>query len=200
MTQGKPVTIGLRARTARAIAIVLGGTSESPVAIHRAELVLALRQDSGHVAAVPRSDGSTLGAGQVGRAADGWSVIEDLASQALAGLVRDVRSLGFAPRSVVVVGAPERNLESIGSPHIRAHAAEGVLYRHALEVAAGANDLRSRAVSEKGLLAIAEAELGLTAQVIRSRLVNLGEEFGRPWRADQKLAATAAWLALVELS
>ena len=60
-------------------------------------------------------------------------------------------------RAVGIVGAPERQLEKIGNEHIRAHAAEGVLFRHVLEVAAKANGLRHRAFAEKALAIDARA-------------------------------------------
>jgi hypothetical protein len=193
----KPALIGLRAKTARAIAIVLGGPARSPQAIHRAELILssphlpATYQPYHTVMELPWSDAQVA----VRKSA---ADIEVLASQALAELVREVKSRGFAVLGVAVVGAPERRLESIGNPHIRAHAAEGVLYRHVLEVAAKENSLKSRALTEKGLFGLAEAELGLSRRVFDSTLACLGEDFGRPWRADEKMAATAAWLALAD--
>jgi hypothetical protein len=124
--------------------------------------------------------------------------IEHLATEALAGLLRDVEAGGFSVLSVAIVGAPERRLEAIGNPHIRAHAAEGVLYRHALEVAASGHSLPSRVFPDQGLLALGESKLGLTGLEIPSCLARLGKLFGRPWRADEKMAVVAAWMALVE--
>src|SRR5262249_19314446 len=86
-------------------------------------------------------------------------------------------------RAVGIVGAPERRLEKIGNPHIRAHAAEGVLFRHVLEVAAEANALRHRAFAERTL-----------PSGFASKLKAMGAITGSPWRADEKMAATAALL------
>ena len=97
---------------------------------------------------------------------------------------------------VGIVGAADRNLEKIGSTHIRAHAAEGVLFREVLEVAAVANDLPNRLFNERDLDETAELELKLPIAKIKAQLAEMGRVAGSPWRADEKAAATAAWLAL----
>jgi hypothetical protein len=193
VTKLKPAAIGLKAKTGRAIAIVAAGTHESPVGIHRAELIMsapataATFQPFHAVMDLPWEEAKLA-------ALPAISAIEELASRSLAALIRDLGSLGYKVRSVGVVGAPERKLDAIGNPHIRAHAAEGVLFRRALEVAAGANGLRSRALIEKGLYALAAEELEISATTLAAHLTRLGKELGRPWRTDEKLAATAAWL------
>jgi hypothetical protein len=187
--------IGLRTKTGRAIAIVLGGPVAAPQGIYRAELKMASPQVPATYQ--PYHEVMELPWDQAEEAVrDAVVAIEAAASDALAGLVRDVRDKGFKVAGVAIVGAPARRLESIGNPHIRAHAAEGVVYRHALETAAAANDLEASAFVEKGLLESVQAALGLSENVVRSNLARVGEELGRPWRADEKLAAMAAWVVL----
>src|SRR2546422_727739 len=62
--------------------------------------------------------------------------IEPIAIKMLSGLLNDLASKGFDVPSVGVVGSPDRQLDRIGNPHIRAHAAEGILFRRVLEIAA----------------------------------------------------------------
>src|SRR5207247_7284 len=95
-----------------------------------------------------------------------------------------------------IVGAPERNLAAIGSPHIRAHAAEGVLFRRVLQAGAAANALYWSAFPERDFESFAAMSLGLAVAAARLRLAEFGQALGRPWRADEKAAAMAAWLAL----
>jgi hypothetical protein len=106
---------------------------------------------------------------------------------------------GLEITSVAIVGAPERKLESIGSPHIRAHAAEGVLFRRVWQVAAAALGVPSNAFSEKGFESFAAMRLQLPVDDVRARLAEFAKVIGRPWRADEKAAATAAWLAVANL-
>jgi hypothetical protein len=122
--------------------------------------------------------------------------IEAAATRGLKVLIDELRSRGIDVSCIGIVGAPERNLATIGSPHIRAHAAEGVLFRHVLQVGAEANDLPSAIHSERGIEASAAARLGVSLDDMRARLAEIGRVLGTPWRADEKAAAMAAWLGL----
>ena len=44
------------------------------------------------------------------------------------------------------------------------------------------------------------AALGVGLEGVAGRVADLGRGLGPPWREDQKLAAAAAWLALVSAS
>jgi hypothetical protein len=124
--------------------------------------------------------------------------IEAAATKGLKLLIEELRSRRIDVSCIGIVGAPERNLAVIGSPHIRAHAAEGVLFRHVLQVGAEANDLPSAIHSERGIEASAAASLGVSLDEMRARLAEIGRVLGSPWRADEKTAAMAAWMALPE--
>jgi hypothetical protein len=187
--------LGLRAKTARAIAVVISGTEELPHAVTRAEITLntpdipGLFQPYHQVMNLPW-DQAILAVRTSERA------IEAAATRSLKSFLLDMRAQGLEITCVAIVGAPERKLESIGSPHIRAHAAEGVLFRHVWQVAAEALRVPSQAFSEKGFEPLAATRLGLPLDALRTQLVMFGDKLGRPWRADEKAAATAAWLAL----
>ena len=101
-------------------------------------------------------------------------------------------------RKIGVVGSPDRDLSKIGGAHVRAHAAEGILFRSVLERAADALRISCRSVREKDLPSIAGKELRLSARQLKAGLADFGRELGSPWRTDQKSAAVAAWLSLPE--
>jgi len=112
----------------------------------------------------------------------------------LHALLRDLkpgRCIGIG-----VVGSPDRSLEKLGNPHIRAHAAEGILFRRVLEMAAEGHRIAWRGFTEEAVARIALAELGLSRARLTSRLKHLGTAAGAPWRSDEKAAATAALLML----
>jgi hypothetical protein len=192
---GTTSCIGLRAKTARAIAVVLAGTAASPRAVTRAEITLAspanpaLFQPYHELMDLPW-ERATVAVQTAERA------IETAATTGLKALIAEVRSRGIDVSCIGIVGAPERNLAAIGSPHIRAHAAEGVLFRHVLEVGAEANDLPSAIYSERGIEASAATSLGVSLDDMRARLAEIGRVLGSPWRADEKAAAMAAWIGL----
>ena len=191
----RQASIGLRAKTGRTIAVVLSGLPGSPQVLQRLELSLinprlpATYQPYHEVMELPWEEAQVA----VRKFSD---AIEQIASKALAQLIRNVQTEDYSVCGVGIVGAPERNLDKIGSPHIRAHAAEGVLFRHVLEVAAKENRLRSRVFAEHDFNQLAATELESTARELEGRLSELGHSVGRPWRADEKKATAAAWLAL----
>jgi hypothetical protein len=188
-------TIGLRAKTARAIAVILGGTADAPVAVRRTELIFATHltpatyQPYHEVMDLPWQRAQL-------RVQKAESELVATAAAALRQLVNEASAAGSPIRSVGIVGAPDRKLEAIGSPHIRAHAAEGVLFRRILERAAAENGLAWQAYPQPGLENLAVQELGMTSLDIKETLSQFGRAVGRPWRADEKAAAIGAWLAL----
>lgn len=193
--EARTATIGLRAKTGRAIAVVLTGPSTAPHVIKRLEFSVVdpaapeTFQFYHEVLDLPWEQART-GVQKMARK------IERVATKALRTLVRELESEGFHVRGVGVVGPGERNLERIGSTHIRAHAAEGVLFRQVLEVAAKTNGLPNRRFDERTIDQFAETELKISVARIKAHLAAMGREAGSPWRADEKAAATAAWLAL----
>jgi len=187
--------IGLRAKTARAIAVVLTGTVALPRALVRTEITLASPADPALFQ--PYHDVMDLPWERAIVAVQSAErAIEAAATTRLKLLIDELRSRGIEISCVAIVGAPERNLAAIGSPHIRAHAAEGVLFRHVLQVAAEANELPSVIHSERGIEASSAVSLGVPLDDMRTRLAEIGRVLGRPWRADEKAAAMAAWIGL----
>ena len=192
--EDKQASIGLRARTGRAIAVVLVGSPDAPAVWQRREIsVIDPRRPEScqpyhEVMELPWAQAQVAVRKLV-------MVVEQMATKALAQLMEDLQAQHFRVNQIGIVGAPERALEKIGSPHIRAHAAEGVLFRHVLELAAENNGLPYRAFEEQKLKTLAAAELRIPVADLERRLVDLGRAIGRPWRADEKTAAASAWLA-----
>src|SRR6266436_812773 len=151
-------SIGLRAKTGRAIVVVLTGPPTAPHVIKRLEFSVV--DPAVPETFQPYHEVLDLPWEQARKAAQKMArKIERVATKALRSLVRELESEGFNVRGVGVVGAGERNLEKIGSTHIRAHAAEGVLFRQVLEVAAQSNKLPNRRFNERDLDETAELEL-----------------------------------------
>ena len=189
------VSIGLRAKTGRAIAVILGGRIGAPQLLKREAIKLAdpafpETYQPYHEVLDLSWDKAQVAVRKIA------SRIEKTASKEIARLVREARSDGASICGVGIVGAGDRNLEKIGSTHIRAHAAEGVLFRAVLEAGAAANELFNRRFDERGLDQTAVEQLNLPAAKIKAQLAEMGRSAGSPWRADEKAAAMAAWLVL----
>jgi hypothetical protein len=195
MKQSNLVSIGFRAKTGRAIVVVLGGTIDAPAIIRKFEIVLSDPKIPGtfqpyhEVMEMPWNE-SQEAVLKFGRA------IAKVADRAVANLIKELRGEGMKIAGVGIVGAPDRDLARIGNYHIRAHAAEGVLFRHVLDLAAEANGLEWRIIADKKLDQTAASELGPKSASVKQKLNEMGRVVAPPWRADEKQAATAAWLVL----
>jgi hypothetical protein len=122
----------------------------------------------------------------VARAANG-SVME---------LIKNYCSAGHRLGAVVLVVGSEIDPARVTNPHIRAHALEGRLFRTALEDAVRSLDLPCSVVLERNLYARASQILRLSEHDLKRLVADFGRTLGRPWRADEKTASLAAWIAL----
>jgi hypothetical protein len=187
--------IGFRAKTGRAIAVVLSITDGVPEFILRREVHLS----NPKIAATfqPHHQVMELPWHEARRAV--WPAersIEKIARSVIGDLARELKRDGFEIKAVGAVGSPDRDLAKIGNFHIRAHAAEGILFRRALESAAEKLELPWRSFSDRDLLQTGGAQLHLADRDVDSILKTMGKAAGTPWRADERMAAIAAWLAL----
>jgi hypothetical protein len=116
-------------------------------------------------------------------------------SRSVARLLRDYGAGRRLAGLGMVVGSliePER----IANDHIRIHALEGRLFRTVIEEAAGRHHIPSTIWREKELYAAAAALLGRPEPIVRQAVTRLGRDVEGSWRAEQKAAATAAWMVL----
>jgi hypothetical protein len=187
--------IGLRAKTGRAIAVVLGGSRAAPLVLSKAEIKLT--DPKIPETFQPYHEVMDLTWEQSQTAVRTFTrPIETVARKALAKMIKELHAQGSKVKGVGIVGSKDRDLARIGNYHIRAHAAEGILFRHVLELAAESNGLPARAFPDRELEQIATSELGLSPAAIKQALGNLGQSLDPPWRGDEKQAALAAWLTL----
>jgi hypothetical protein len=195
----EPASLGLRAKSGRAIGVILSGPSHAPRVVRRVELLLSDPSIPG--TAQPYHEVMDLPWEQATISVRKFTKkIEAIASRALAGILKHAQSEGHVARAVGIVGAGNRDPGKIGSTHIRAHAAEGVLFRAVLEIAADASKVRRITFDQKNIVETAALELKLSPEKLRARLAEMGRAAGSPWRADEKAAAAAAWVALVRSS
>ncbi len=195
MKNSNLVAIGFRAKTARAITVVLGGPRDAPIVLRKFEIKLtdpripATAQPYHEVMDLPWQE-SEKAVRKSARA------IAAIAQKALALLIKELQTAGMKVSGVGIVGAKDKDLARIGNSHIRAHAAEGVLFRHVLDLAADANSLSRRTFPDRDFEEVTKIELGAQSSSIKKNLNELGRTLSPPWRTDEKQAATAAWLVL----
>lgn len=195
MTNTDTAAIGLKVKTGRAIAVALRGPADAPQVIKRSELILhdprvpGTFQPFHEVMELPWNESQV-------KVKPFIRAIERVAVKALSDLIRELRSEGLKVIGVGIAGSADRDLSKIGNFHIRAHGAEGLLFRQVLEFAARANKIPQRTFIEKNLTTQASSELVLSPAKLKTQLATMGRTLGPPWRMDQRVAATAAWLTL----
>jgi hypothetical protein len=198
--------LGCRVKSGYAVVVMLAGPAEQPTAIAR-EIVELSDRDVAE-SRQPYHDGFGTAQQDTREIARRVRIVERSAQKSVAALL-DAWSakLPSTPtdgqpsdvRAALVVGSLI-DPQQVGNPHIRAHANEGRLFRTVLEGALRAHGIDCDVVVEKHLAARAVTDLGRSDGEIRRAVAAFGKAIGGPWRADEKAAATAAWLALRQRS
>ncbi|MDJ0787706.1 MAG: hypothetical protein QNK05_12925, partial [Myxococcota bacterium] len=145
----RPVAIGLRSKTGRALTVVVGrDVSGRPEILDRRELptcdpeVPASYQPHHAGLDLPPEEARPI-------VAAAESAARAAALSSFASLRADLRSRGLRAAAVGVVGPPLRDPAKVGSAHMRAHAAEGQLFRAVLEEAARKARLPCQTLSDR---------------------------------------------------
>ena len=186
------VALGFRVKSGFAIAVAIGGPAAAPTAIARriVELsdpdVVETRQPYHHGFYTHEEDRQAI--------ARRLTIVERCAQRSVAALLGD-ESLADCRGAGLVVGSVI-DPRTVGNPHIRAHASEGQLFRTVLQSALEAHGIPCQVIVEKQLSAAAASGLQKRDADIKRVVATLGKKIGGPWRADEKAASTAAWLAL----
>ena len=195
--QVAPATVGLRVRTGRAVMLALAGTGDAPIALVRREISLTDPKvpDSG----APFHLGLELAGARAHRAVErACHAARTAGTIALERAFHDLERDGYKLVAARVVSDSATDPETIHNAHMRAHASEGRLFRDICADAAAGHPMQV-GITLSGTLRDELAHvLDPRRRAIDRMLADLGAQLGRPWQADHKLAAMAAWLALLD--
>lgn len=190
-----PVAIGFRVKSGWATSVLLAGPVATPVAVDRQTVALAdpelpdSRQPYHAVLELPTVEGEMETARLV-------KDVERFSSQSFLVLIESYRKAGHRIRAVGIVVGSDADPTRIRNAHIRAHALEGRLFRRVIEEAARSHGLETTVTVEQRLQAAASRKLGLPEEDVRRVVATLGRALGAPFRAEEKAATLAAWMAL----
>lgn len=126
--------------------------------------------------------------------------VRSSAQQSLTKLLKDFWTKGFRIDCAALVVGSQIDPADIANPHIRAHAFEGRLFRTAVEQTLRDHKIRTEVLLERNAYTSVAARSKQSCEHIKRAIQDLGRTApanGSPWRADQKLAALAALLALM---
>lgn len=188
------LALGLAPHSGWAIAVVVGGTAEQPVVLHRERVLLCpdhLPRQAYHAAqGLPSAEGARL-------VTEVDAAVAVTTAATLTHLLRTAADHGRAV-GMGLLGNPRPlpALEQALANHTMLHSAEGELYRGALDDAAAAVGLPVIPLPPKDVLQEAAAQLGTTTSLLEARVAALRSELGAPWAADHRRATAAALVAV----
>ena len=189
------VALGFRVKSGWATAIVLSGPDSAPHVLERRIVDLSDSAQAGStqpyhaVMAAPKKD-----AAQVEERL--CKVVRACAKKSVDQLLTDIRKASHDVSAAGLVVGSDTNPERIKNDHIRAHALEGRLFRTALADALTAHGLGCSVIVEREAYGKAAPSLALSEDKLKRAIAELGRSVGGPWRADEKMAALAAWVVL----
>ena len=188
------MALGFRVKSGFAIAVALRGPASSPsiVARRRVELsdpaVPETRQ--------PYHDGFFKQEHDPRELARRARIVTRCAQRSIAALLKDECFAGLQCTGAGLIVGSVIDPMKVGNLHIRAHASEGQLFRTVLADALQAHGIRCDVTVDKVLTQKAAKALRRTDASIARTVAALGKTVGGSWRADDKAACTAAWMAL----
>lgn len=189
--------LGLRVKTARAVAVALAGDPRAPEIALRREL--SLRDPALPASGQPYHAALGLSGAEaravVERASD---AVRRVSLAALQVILAELGERGLEPVGVALVRASDTDPATIRNPHMHAHAAEGRLFHDALAQAAATGGLPTRSLLQKHAASEAARMLGRRDPAFARAVATLGKRVGPPWRADEKSACAGAWLVLAQ--
>jgi hypothetical protein len=118
--------------------------------------------------------------------------VERFSKRSVAALLAEYRTQHRVRTAGVVVSSLTDPM-SIVNQHMRAHASEGRLFRTVLAAALEQCGVTVRVILERDVYNLLGKALRRTPTEAKHKVTALGEAVGR-WRAEQKVAAAAAWL------
>jgi hypothetical protein len=191
---GKAAALGVRVKSGWAMTVLLAGPASAPRLLDHRRIELS-------DPAVPRTRQpyhAGFGLAQRSRRTIERLVriVERRARSSLAALVRRYRADGVALRNVGIVAGSLIDPAQIANPHIRAHAAEGALFRRVVQDSARRCRLGSLVIVEREVYPTLARATGRTESGVKHAIAELGGALDGPWRAEEKTAAAAAWLVL----
>jgi hypothetical protein len=192
----KPQTaaLGFRVKSGWAAAVLLKGAARSPQLCDVQRIDLSdprfpeTRQP--YHAAMGRLETDTK---KINRRVD---AVRRITEKSIAKLLTGYRQQNFRIKRAALVVGSKIDPASVANPHIRAHAFEGRLFRSVLEKSLQTHRIRTDVLIERDAYREAIVILKQSNENVRRMIQNFGRDTEAPWRAEQKVAAVAAWLAL----
>jgi hypothetical protein len=190
-----PAALGFRVKSGWAMAALLTGPLNAPKLIHCRTVLLSdpkiPQSKQPHHAAMELPESEAKAVAQRLR-----KVVADAAKKSVRELLKEAGELELEVLGAGLVVGSLVDPATLHNEHIRAHGLEGQLFRSALEDALREHDIACSVLLEKTAYAAASPALRKSPAEAKRAIANLGDTHEGSWRAEEKLAALAARVAL----
>lgn len=190
-----PAALGFRVKSGWTMAVLLVGPSNAPRLIKCQTVLLSdpkipqSKQPLHAALKLPEKEAKTVSKKL-------RKIVADAAKESVRELLEQAKAAGYEVSGAGLVVGSLVDPATLHNEHIRAHGLEGQLFRTVLEDALGERGISTLVLLEKGAYLAASPRLRQSAAVAKRWIARLGEAHQGSWRAEEKLAALAAWVAL----
>jgi hypothetical protein len=186
--------VGFTVKSGWAAVVVLGGEAASPHVVESCRIDLSDPE-------IPDSRQPYHAGFGTARKADAERArllgsVKKFGGRSVTTILRRFRDAGHDLAAAAVVVGSTADPSRIANDHIRIHALEGQLFRQVVENAATRGGLDCQTWRQRDLHAAASTILERDEDDLQRMVAAMGRETKGAWRVEQKLAATAAWMAL----
>ena len=186
--------LGCRVKSGWAAAVLLNGSARSPRLCDDQRIDFSDPQLPGtrqpYHAAMERLETDTK---KISRRVE---VVRHVTEKSIAKLLAGYRQQNFTIKRAALVVGSQIDPRSVANAHIRTHALEGQLFRSVLQESLHAHCILTDVLIERDAYARAAVQLKQSNENVRRAIQKFGRDRKAPWRAEQKLSAVAAWVAL----
>jgi hypothetical protein len=194
--EAQPAALGFRVKSGWAMAVLLAGPSAAPSLLRCQSVLLSDPKVPGskqpyHAALeLPEKEAAIL-------VQKLQKVVGAAAMRSVADLLQKAGEAGYTVCGAALVVGSLVDPASLHNEHIRAHGLEGQLFREALQDALRSHNIPCAVLLEKTAYVTAATALHKSTAQAKRIAANFGDSHDGAWRAEEKLAALAAWMALV---
>ena len=190
----QPAVVAFGVKSGWATAVLLAGPIDAPVVLDAG--IVYLSDPKVPDSKQPYHDGMYVARKEGPQLERLVASVATYSQRSLATLLRKYAAAGYRLSEAGIVVGSDSDPAVIMNPHIRAHAAEGRLFRTVIEQALTQRDIPSSIFVERTLLTHAARVLRRSPAQLREVVARLRPAAAERWRAEEKVATIAAWLLL----
>jgi hypothetical protein len=190
--------VGFTVKSGWACVVLLAGPASSPSLVHTRRVEISDPAVPDSVQPYHAGFGTARSSGATLRRL--VASVRRYGRRSIADVIRSYEREGHRLVGAGIVVGSLIDPAEIANDHIRIHALEGQLFREVVKDAVARRKLRCSVWRERDLPGLGAGILRRSETELRNTVTGFGRSVDGSWRAEQKAAALAAWMVLVERS